>query len=316
MSDGILHETLQMARFGFLSSRVFPYGRYLITLFPFYAFLIADGSVDSVWQLAYVLPFLFAISAGFIYNSLCDAPTDPESKNPITRGDFSQRQAKLSVIGLSAICLASSAIIFSNWMALATMSFYLLLWFLYSGLRVRFKESLVAPAVASYVLWTGPPSILLIQFSNFSTNPLLLLLGIFLIYIGLEIKHTVIEHEMDRQFGSRTFSVIVGQRRAVYTEYITLSAGFFFLAVVGYDMLWDSMPLSVLFFSILFLLALATTIAKGIRSTFKIQKDTIAVMAPYVCAKVFVVFIGAMTIGLSLLVTLFIIWILLIKPYP
>lgn len=316
MSDGILHRTLQTARWGFLSSRVFPYGRYLITLFPFYAFLIADGAVDSVWQLAYVLPFLFAISAGFIYNSLCDAPTDPESKNPITRGDFSQRQAKFSVIGLSAICLASSIIIYSSWLALATMAFYLLLWLLYSGLRVRFKESLLAPVVASYVLWVGPPSILLIQFSYFSTNPLLLLLGLFLIYIGHEIKHTVIEHEMDWQYGSRTFSVIVGQRRAAYTEYLTLSAGFFFLVVVGYDMFWGSMPLSVVFFSILFLVALAMTLAKGIRSSFNIQKDTIAVTVPYVGTKVFLIFMGAMTIGVSLLVTFFILWIFLIRQYP
>src|SRR5512136_1372074 len=125
MSDG-LHRMLQTARWVYLSSRVFPYGRYLITLFPFYAFLIADGTVDSVWQLAYVLPFVFAFSAGFIYNTLCDAPTDPESKNPITRGDFSKRQAKLSVVGMSAICLASSAVIYTSWIAVTTIAFYLL----------------------------------------------------------------------------------------------------------------------------------------------------------------------------------------------
>jgi 4-hydroxybenzoate polyprenyltransferase len=316
MKEGIQQRVLRTARWGYLASRGFPYGRYLITLFPFYAFLIADGVVDSVWQLAYVIPFMFAIAAGFFYNTLCDAPTDPVSKNPITRGDFSQRQAKLSVIGLSVICLASSIIIYSSWIALATMAFYLLLWLLYSGLGVRFKESLLAPAVASYVLWVGPPSILLIQFSYFGTNPMLLLLGLFLIYAGHEIKHTVIEHEMDQQYGSRTFSVIVGQRRAACVEYVTLSAGFFFLAAVGYDMLWGSMPLSVVFFSILFLVTLAMTLTKGIRSSFKIKKDTIAVKAPYIGAKAFLIFMGAMTIGLSLLVTLFILWVFLIIPYP
>jgi 4-hydroxybenzoate polyprenyltransferase len=285
-------------------------------MFPFYAFLIADSIVDTIWQLAYVMPFVFAMSAGFIYNSLCDAPTDPESKNPITRGDFTGRQAKVSVIGMSGICLALSIVIYSNWLALATMTIYLLFWLLYSGLRVRLKESLLAPAVASYVLWTGPPSILLIQFSYFGMNELLLLFSLFFVYVGHEIKHTIIEYEMDARYGSRTFSVIVGQRRAAYAEYLSLSAGFFIMVVVCYSLLWGTMQLAVVCFIFLFVAALAMTIVKGVRSSFRIRKDTLSVTVPYISTKVFIIFLGTMIIGLPSLVALFILWMFLIEPYP
>ncbi len=316
MSERTAIKVRKLALAMFVSSRVFPYGRCLITMFPFYAFLIADGIVDSIWQLAYVLPFVLAMCAGFIYNSLCDAPTDPKSKNPITRGDFTVRQAKVSVIGISGMCLALSIVIYSNWLALTAMTIYLLLWLLYSGLGVRFKESLLAPAVASYVLWTGPPLILLIQFSYFDVNALLLLLGLFFAYVGHEIKHTIIEYEMDAQYGSRTFSVIVGQRRAAYAEYLSLSAGFFIMVVVGYSMLWATVQLAVIGFVFLFIAVLAMTISKGVQSSFRIQRDSLSVIVPYIGTKVFIVFLGTMIIALPSLVALFILWMFLIKPYP
>ena len=91
-----------------LSARVFPYGRYLITTFPFYAILMRHDLVSSPLNLLLIAPFVPYLAAVFMYNTICDAKTDPAHKNPLVRKTLSPRIPTAALLA----CLLLSFLIF------------------------------------------------------------------------------------------------------------------------------------------------------------------------------------------------------------
>ena len=55
------------------ASRRFPYLEQLILVFPFYAILTMNGFINSPYSLLLILPFIGVMTAGFMYNTICDA---------------------------------------------------------------------------------------------------------------------------------------------------------------------------------------------------------------------------------------------------
>ncbi|MBE3136319.1 MAG: UbiA prenyltransferase family protein [Thermoplasmata archaeon] len=309
-------ETIRFARNLFFSARVFPYGMFLITLFPFSAVLIKHDYVDSLWSLLRILPFVLAMAAGFTYNTVCDAKTDPKDKNPISRGELLEGTAKKAVIVYSVAAVVLVEVIYQSWIVLGLFLVYQMLWLAYSGLGIRFKESIFATVVASFVLWTGPPMILLSAFEYYTDTLVLLLSGLFAVYVGHEIKHTVIEHDMDQQFGLKTFAVILGKKRSTMIEYATLLFGYVLILVsLSYSEEAND-EYTIVFFSALFAFSLATTVLYGHRIGYGPRKDSIFVTLPYTSTKIFIIAFGLIVLNFSALLIFFVVWLFLLRRYP
>jgi len=296
----------------FISIRVFPYFRYLIVQLPFFALLIYHNVIhEDLKLILYVIPFIISYAMGFIYNTICDASKDPKDKNPITRGDLPKKIATALLIILLFLALISFALIYKSMMAILLSFLYLFIWLAYSGINVRFKESFFAPIVASIVLWVGAPLILLAEFNYFGLDAVLLLVGFFIIYIGHEIKHTVIEYVMDKKYNCQTFAVKLGRKFSTIIEYLCICIGYIFLLSSLYVLSISYKNEYTLMFTILFALALALTIIYGYLEKFNIIKDTIFVTSPYIVAKIYIIFYTFVILNLPLLYIVFIILICL-----
>jgi len=300
----------------FLASRVFPYGRFLITLFPFYAILMHSTSNISLWSLTLILPYVFAFSAGFMYNTICDSGTDPKDKNPITRGDLSMKIATVEMRILIAFSIALLFIFYKNWIAWITFLIYLFLWLSYSGLRIRFKESLAGPVAASIVLWIGPSLIVLIEFNFFETSAMTLLLGLFFIFIAYEIEHTIIDYELDALYGSKTFSIKLGKRNATITKYCMLIAGFIFLMYATEFLIGDEAILFRAIFAILFLLSIIFNIYNWHQIGYTEPKYISLSPLPYILTRIFIIAYGLLLLQIPTILIIFVIWIFFIRKYP
>ncbi len=296
-------------------SRAFPYGRYLITVFPFFAVLIHNGLIISPRSFLLIIPFVTAMAAGFIYNTICDAQKDPKGKNIITRGDFSKNNAYVVLITSIIISLLIFWLTYTSKIALIFFIFYIFIWLGYSGLKIRFKETYLATIIASIVLWVGAPFILLIEFHYFDYSTIFLLLGLFVIYIGHEIKHTTIEHDIDKEYDCKTFAVRCGKKYASIIEYVSLIVGFLLLLTGSYYF-EPSLIGFTLLFSILFSISLISTIWYGIKVGYNLHKDLIFITMPYIVTKTFIIAYGFMVLQLPIILVLFIIWIFFMDRYP
>lgn len=312
-----LSDILKMIRYDYQASRVFPYLHYLIILFPFLALLINHGHVNvSMWLIAYVLPFVFADAAGFTYNTICDSSKDPKKKNPITRGDLSKHNAFASLAILLTLSVVSFFLIYRSILSMALFLFFILLWLAYSGFSVRFKETILAPPVASIVLWAGPPLILMAEFNYFGIDSLLLLAGIFAVYIGHEIKHTLIDHDEDMMHDCTTFAIITGKKISSYLEYLSLATGYLLFIASLYAVRPPINPAYLFLFIALFGAALATTMIYGIKMRFDHKTDVLPITLPYMAAKVFIIIYGCIMLQLPDLLIVFVIWIFVMGKYP
>ena len=199
--------------------RHFPYISLSAQFFPLYAYLYVTGEIQSAVSLLMMAPFIFSHAAGFAYNNLVDR-FDPQFKrNPIADGKISALQARWII----ALCIMISAITFGLlYRSLAAWALYLIYLFLgaaYSGLGLRFKETLAGPFVAAFVIWTAGPLILALEFAQLSEQIVSGFIGaVCLIYLGREIYHTIIDRENDLRAGLRTF----GTRTSSSTQRVML----------------------------------------------------------------------------------------------
>lgn len=297
-------------------SRMFPYGGYLITVFPFFAVLIHGGLITSPWSFLLIVPFIPAMAAGFMYNTICDAGKDPKGKNIITRGDFDKNNAFIVLISSIIISLLIFLLTYTSKIALIFFIFYILLWLAYSGLKIRFKESFLAPLIASIVLWVGAPFILLTEFHYFDYATTFLLLGLFVIYIGHEIKHTTIEHDMDLEYNCKTFAVRCGKKYATIIEYIALMVGYLFLLNSAYYLLGTSFIEFTILFALLFSISVISTVSYGYKVDYNLSRDLIFITLPYIVTKIFIIAYSCIVLQLPILLVLFVIWIFFIDRYP
>lgn len=294
-------------------SRAFPYGRYLITIFPFFAILMNAGFITSFSSLLLIIPFITTMQAGFMFNTYCDAEKDPKEKNPITRGDISKKTVLSLVILWVIISNLLFILIFKSKMAIILFLIYNFFWFGYSGLKIRFKETVLGPIIASIVLFVGPPLILLSEFNYFNHAIMSLLIGLFIIYTAHEIKHTVIEHDIDLSYNCKTFAVILGKKLATIIEYIALIIGYLFL--LGATLSLEDSPTVPLAFIIFFSIAVVSTVLYGYRVNFSLKKDLIFITLPYIATRVFIIIYGCLILNIPWLLIIFILWILFTDKY-
>ena len=285
------------------------YGPYLVTMFPVFALLFYNGLINSPWSVAYIIPFIPAFAAGFMYNTVCDAKMDPAEKNPITSGAISKRLVLTSAVILFLVSILLLLLIYSSETAWLLFLVLIFLWFSYSGLKLRFKESILGPIIASIGFFVLPPAILLSEFNFFSFESIMLILGIFLIYLGHEIRHTVLDYESDLSFNCKTFAVILGKKNSTLIEYITLIMGYAFLLVSIYYFIPD-LYLTLLF-TIVFIACAVSTIIYGIQRNFDITEDVVLNTIPYTVTRIALVVLGLLILNLPIVLILFIIWILL-----
>ena len=206
--------------------RHFPYTEMLAVFMPIYAFAYNAKGFRVPQVLLLLVPFIFAFAAGFTYNDIADTADDPYVKtNPLVRQQITRRQAQIALVASLIISFASFYLQYRDIVARIVFPIYIFLCLAYSGLGIRFKETYFGPAVASFIIWTGGPLILAIEFDMLSWELWGFVSGVWLIYTAREIHHMVGDYNCDRESGYRTFAVRLGVLRARYTENVLFVAG-------------------------------------------------------------------------------------------
>lgn len=288
---------------------VFPYINYLVTFFPFFIILLDKGFLNYGSLLLFT-PLISTMVAGFSYNTICDAKKDPPEKNPITSKKISEKW----ILYFSFVSVICSVILFVSFYtthtAILLSVVYIILWLAYSGLKIRFKESYIGPAIASFVLWSGGPMILLAEFNYFTPVTSLLLIGTFFFYLGFEINHTVGDYELDLNHNCRTFAVRLGKKKAVIVKHIAMLLGYTFLLVAAYLV----MPYP--FVAMFLLLFPISQMSMAICDTldYKLAWKAFSkffFMSPFFMTKSFFVLFGLILLNLPTIYFLLAIWVFL-----
>ncbi|MGD0450531.1 MAG: UbiA family prenyltransferase, partial [Candidatus Bathyarchaeia archaeon] len=259
-----------------------------------------------------IIPFIPAMAAGFIYNAICDAAKDPKFKNPITNGTLPKEVAQIVAIAFALISAILFFLLYSSLVALSISTLYLILWFAYSGLKIRFKETYLAPIVASFVLWVGAPLILVAEFNSFKILIDGLLLGLFFVFFSFEVNHTIGDYDLDLKYDCRTFAVRVGQKKAIIAKHITLSFGYALILLSAYFLL-DASNM-ILVFLPLFPLTQTVMILydkKRIRLDRKMYENLFFV-SPFFVIKFFLIIFSVLVMNFQIQYSLFFIWLFLI----
>jgi 4-hydroxybenzoate polyprenyltransferase len=310
--------------YAYRTTRSLKYGGYFITMIPFFAILMYNGFISSPWSLLYILPLVFAFAAGFMCNAVGDAAKDPKSKNPVTQGVISKKFLWVSIVVLSLVSLFFSVLIYSSSTPVALVLVLILLFLFYSNFSIRLKESLLGPAIASLGFFVIPSMVLLSEFNYFNLGTDLLLLGLFMIYFAHEIKHTIIEYDLDLSFDCRTFAVRTGKKTANMIEYVSLLVGFIFLLGSIYYLLPNSFMLPVYHLPVVYLLGVFVvffgltmffTLLYGFRTNFDQEEDVIYNTLPYIATRTCYITIAMFLLSLPILVILFVVWILFTDKY-
>ncbi len=285
--------------------RHFPYTEMLALFLPIYAHLYTHGHIASPGVFLLMIPFIFADAAGFVYNNMTDTKDDPYSKaNPLVRGEVSQAQAR-AVLGVSlALSIISFLLLYKTNVARLVYFVYLFLCLAYSGFGVRFKEMLVAPLVAAFIVWVGGPAILLIEFKRFDAVTFYLVLGSWLVFIGREVLHTITDYETDMHSGYRTFAVQVGLRISGWVQNIAFIAGTMLLigSLYAYFGGRSINAMGVLLFIIMGL-------AVAVHFAASLSKRPLASRAAYLLIRVFYVMYAAVILQLAPLIVLMFAWV-------
>lgn len=316
--------SLKSLVYAYRTSRSLKYGGYFITMIPFFAILMYNGFISSPWSLLYILPLVFTFAMGFMCNAVGDSEKDPKSKNPVTQGVISKKFLWICIAGLSLVSVLLSLFIYTSYTPVALNIFLILLFLVYSNFSIRFKESLLGPVIASLGFFVIPSLILLSEFNYFSLGTDLLLLGLFVIYFAHEIKHTVLEYDLDLSFDCRTFAVRTGKKSANIIEYISLLIGFVLLLASIYYLLPNSFMIPVYHLPVIYLLGVFVvffglsmyfTLMYGFRTNFDQEEDLIYNTLPYIATRTCYITIAMFLLSLPILVILFVVWILFTDKY-
>ncbi|MCX6677112.1 MAG: UbiA family prenyltransferase [Methanothrix sp.] len=292
----------------YYASRAFPFSNYLLILFPFLSILFASDLMKSIWDVSLIIPFIISMTGGFIYNTICDLTTDPREKNILAQGLLQKKSAEKSVAILVLATIISSIILYKSLVAIILFWFISLMAYLYSGLKIRLKESLFAPIIASITLWVGAPLVLLTEFNYFNNISINLLLGLFFIYMGYEIQHTIRDYENDLAFDIWTFAVRVGKKNAIIVEYLSLAVGYVFLLVSLYNYTGFLFTNKLILFSIIFFISIAQTVAYGYKVQFNIERNSIFPIIPYHINKIFLIFYGSIILKIPEAIILYLLY--------
>jgi 4-hydroxybenzoate polyprenyltransferase len=285
--------------------RHFPYTELLVVFFPFYAYLIALGYITSPSALLLMVPFILTDAVGFTYNNIVDV-NDPSEKNPIVAGDITLRQAQVVFILLVATPIISFVLQYTSLTAWAIFFVYYFFGLAYSGLGLRFKESIVGPIVASFIIWTGGPLVLTAEFNVFNGVTVGLLLGTFFVYIGRETYHTIIDYDNDLASKNQTLAVTLGLRGAYAVKDTTFLIGsaLFLFSIYSYFQGWPSDFISILLV-LLVIVSAALVIAYDLGVRFYDPRN------PWLFTKLFYIWYAAVILKFDALIALLFIWVFL-----
>jgi 4-hydroxybenzoate polyprenyltransferase len=285
--------------------RHFPYTELLVVFFPFYAYLITLGYITSPSALLLLVPFILTNAVGFIYNNIADV-NDPRAKNPIVAGDITLRQAQAVFILFFAASIISFVLQYTSLTAWAIFFVYYFFGLAYSGLGLRFKESVVGPFVASFIIWVGGPLVLTTEFNVFNVITVGLLLGTFFVYIGRETYHTIIDYYNDLKSRNQTLAVTLGLRGAYAVKDITFLVGstLFLSSMYSYFQGWPSDFISIL----LVLLVIASAV---LVIAYDLGVRLYDPRNPWLLTKLFYIWYAAVILKLDALIALLFIWVFL-----
>lgn len=268
----------------------------IFTMAPFMALIAHHGRVTvSPYLLLYIVPFIFGGMATFLINDIGDIEHDPAEKNVITKGEVSKITAVMAFLFLFVLGTALMFLIYRSTLAYVVYFAFAALGFTYNSPVLRLKDSLLGPLVAAGFLWMSTPSIFLAEFGYFGWDALLLLGGLFLVYIAYEVRHTICDCDVDIKYGGRTFAVITGERRARMVEYALLGAG---SLVLVFDMSYIFGLEYVLFTALLillFVLAIAPELLWDVGADFS---SGYRAAMPYMVTKVYVALVAFMILML------------------
>ena len=280
-------------------TRFFPYQNHFIVTFPFFALLIKEHLIiESWWSISYLLPLVFSMIAGYVYNTLCDSEIDNSSRNYITRGLVSRKDAKIVTI-LSIISSTILALfIYQSLTTIVLLTIYNLNNLAYSGLKIRFKTTLLGPFSTTFSLWVGPAFILLADFSLWTRTSIGLLLGIFLIFSAHEIYHQLYDYSEDKQMNVKTLAVRIGKKNTLIFSAVISIAGFVSL-LYGMYFLIPLIYIAV-FSSVLFLFMVFQYI---------IVREKQAILLSYLPVKAILIAFACIYLGFSSLLTVLILMV-------
>jgi len=286
--------------------RHFPYTEMLALFLPIYAYLYVKGYIALVRALLLMIPFIFAYSAGFVYNNITDTKDDPYLKtNPLVRGEVNQAHAWSVLYIAVAFSILSFLILYKSNIAQVVYFVYLFLCLAYSGCGVRFKETLLAPLIASFIVWVGGPVILLIEYKSLDKVTAALVLGSWLVFIGREVLHSITDYDTDIHSGYRTFAVRVGLHISSWIQNVSFVGGTLVLisSVCAYAGGWPPTSGAGLFLSIILGIAMTAQFA----GSFSYQ--LIDPRASYLLIRVFYVTYAAVILQLAPLIVLMFVWV-------
>lgn len=278
----------------------------LAPFLPLYAYLWIQGYINSPSALLMMSPFVFADAAGFVFNNITDIEDPYFKENPIVRGEIAWGQARIVLV----VCLAISTLLFLLLYTTPVVFMiyfpYLFLCLAYSGLGLRFKETLLGPVVASFIVWVGGPLILTTEFMAFDGFTIGLLVGSLLVYIGRELHHMITDYENDLRSGYRTFAVQLGVQASSLLEAAAFVSGSVVLMISVLSFL-GSWPRNWISFLLIAILSLATII-QVVCNLMGMATDS---RSPYLLVRVFYVLCSAVILKVAPLIALFFLWIFL-----
>jgi 4-hydroxybenzoate polyprenyltransferase len=225
----LLRETTNYLKALIQLTRITAYSQFLFVLIPSFSLVNTNTALSLSAIIMMTIPFFFLLAAGFTYNQMCDAQSDPPEKNPIAKGDISQRKATVLTLTFLGIAVSFFLISYTSVITFVVYSFLILLWFSYSGLGLRLKETVLGVFVASFGFYVAAPLIIFLRFSYFSNSVLCLLLFLFLTSASREIHHTMLDFKGDAAANCRTFAVRIGWKRAIVIKYVLYSLGYSFI---------------------------------------------------------------------------------------
>jgi 4-hydroxybenzoate polyprenyltransferase len=181
---------------------------------------------------------------------------------------------------------------------------YLFLCLAYSGLGIRFKETLIGPLIAAFIIWTGGPLVVALEFHILIPVMIWLLVGSWLVYISRETLHTIDDYEADRQSGYRTLAVRVGKTTANRFKYIAFGAGIMFL-LLGLFVQFGAafMDIPVIFLWAVLLIAVVIQIVAGV------SRQSLRERNAYWLVRLFYVLYAAVLLQLNPFVMVMFVWV-------
>jgi 4-hydroxybenzoate polyprenyltransferase len=288
--------------------RHFPYLTISAQYFPLFAYLYARGEIDSPAALLMLAPFVFSSAAGFAYNNLADRRDPPFKLNPIADGRLTASQARALILFCIASSFGAFALLYRSPWAWLVYLLYIFLGFAYSGLGLRLKETLAGPFIAAFVIWTAGPLILALEYNQLGDETIASLLGaIYLIYVGREVYHTLIDYENDLRAGYRTFAVRTGSITRRTMLFLAVSAGALCLLWSLYTVLDGAAPNTLAL-----LLAAMIILAAGLEALYCLRHEGFHPATAFFLLRTAFILYAALILNLPALVTALLLWAFLI----